>query len=278
LGISETFVLAMGKGFRMKRIFSKNGRAFTLRFLVIFLAAAAYPVGAQTVKWTQAPDPNGWDVNMTRVAGQPRILADDFLCTATGPITDLHIWTSFAGGGGNPVNSPYLFNLSIWSDVAASGSVPSHPGQQLWSVSGVEPTSFSSIDPAGAEGWYDPYSKTWVKPDHNNYFLYNFLLSNPYIQMQGTIYWLAVQAIPLAQGAAIGWKTSLQHWNDDAAYGNIDGSDIFWAENELLDPTSGQSLDLAFEVTTSASVPDVSSTVWLLSVALTGLFLLKRRY
>src|SRR3990170_7895753 len=44
-------------------------------------------------KWVQLPDlqPTGVDVKAT----YPKVLADDFLCTSTGPITDIHIWGSW---------------------------------------------------------------------------------------------------------------------------------------------------------------------------------------
>ena len=44
-------------------------------------------------KWLQVPDttPNGLDVKAT----DPKQLADDFRCTATGPITQVRIWASW---------------------------------------------------------------------------------------------------------------------------------------------------------------------------------------
>ena len=63
-------------------------------------------------KWVQGPDltPNGMDVK----ASWPKILADDFLCTKTGPITNIHIWASWL------YDQPDLmatFQLGLWSDV-----------------------------------------------------------------------------------------------------------------------------------------------------------------
>jgi len=62
---------------------------------------------ADPAKWVQLPDlsPTGIDVYATN----PKVLADDFLCTQTGLITDIHIWGSWLGDylpteptGGNP--------------------------------------------------------------------------------------------------------------------------------------------------------------------------------
>jgi hypothetical protein len=84
------------------------------------------------VKFIQRPKvPGGLDVN----ASQNLVLADDFICTNTGPVTDIHLWGSWLQDGVDPTA---MFTLSIWSDVpkqtnAAGGVTPSHPGIVLWS-------------------------------------------------------------------------------------------------------------------------------------------------
>src|ERR1035441_5003251 len=69
--------------------------------------------------------------------GQGLILADDFSCSQTGPITDIHIWASWLGDAATAVIPDIPITLGIWSDVAATTNadglpVPSHPGQPLW--------------------------------------------------------------------------------------------------------------------------------------------------
>jgi hypothetical protein len=63
------------------------------------------------------------------------------------------------------------------------------------------------------------------------------------------VYWLDLQAEVLDPVAQFGWKSSLDHWNDDAVWGN--GLEPYagpW--NELRYPPmhqlAGQSIDLAF--------------------------------
>src|SRR5262245_49515491 len=41
--------------------------------------------------YPQLPDPNGIDIK----ASYPKILADDWRCTETGPVSDIHIWGSW---------------------------------------------------------------------------------------------------------------------------------------------------------------------------------------
>jgi hypothetical protein len=65
------------------------------------------------------------------------------------------------------------------------------------------------------------------------------------------VYWLDVSAEPLDPAARFGWKTSFQHWNDDAVWGF--GPEPYpgpW--NELRYPLGhqqqGESIDLAFRL------------------------------
>src|SRR5690349_15089568 len=62
----------------------------------------ADPADLVRAKWIQLPDlnPTGLDVLDTlqangAAAPQWKILADDFLCTQSGPIRDIHIWGSW---------------------------------------------------------------------------------------------------------------------------------------------------------------------------------------
>jgi len=219
-------------------------------------------------KWTQEPDldPTGIDVCATH----PYILADDFLCTVTGPITDIHVWGSWLGdilpGEGGSVGNPnnVTFILSIHDDVPAGPTTPSHPGKVLWWRT-FHPGQFMVHQHAAnlREGWmyppsdYDPFgdSVCWQ---------YDFFIDEePFIQ-NGTqenpkVYWLDVQAMPQGQTAKFGWKTSKFHWNDDAAWGQ--GAEPYagpWTElryppNHEFYP---QSIDLAFAITGAVAETD----------------------
>jgi hypothetical protein len=235
----------------------------------------AYNVGglaqsSEQVKWLQSPDTTGWDVNMTT----PRLLADDFKCTLTGPITDIHLWTSTHTSPSSIIGN-YTFNLSFWSDVPATPDPNSYsqPGQQLWSIS-LKPSATALIE-TPPEGWYDPASQVIIANDHVNMVRYDFLIPTPsaFTQQEGTIYWLGVQAIPDPTGdePLVGWKSSVDHWNDDAVYMSVTGG---W--QELRDPRSEASMDLAFALTTSSSVPDGGTSILLLGLGLVGLWGAKR--
>ena len=186
------------------------------------------------------------------------VLADDFRCTRTGPITDIHIWGSWKGdllpsdeldpASGTPLNpDPGLvaFTLGIWSDIPvdANGNPFSKPGQLLWT--GIfQPGDFSVRSAGtGPEDWYEPGDQVRDNDNHLEAYQYNFLIDEPqaFVQ-QGTpnapiVYWLSVDARPLgapvplqtngigpafveAVPPVFGWKTTYppNNWNDDATY------------------------------------------------------------
>ncbi len=218
-------------------------------------------------KWEQPPDltPNGIDVHATAdmyAQDPPHILADDFLCTTTGYITDIHIWGSWLSDMFPYGNSPEQceFTLSIHADIPAVGQEYSRPGDVLWYKT-LQTTDIEWFNDV-IEDWYDPYTGQWLDNDHYVCIKYNFYLNEAdYFMQTGTpeepvVYWLDVQAKPLdpaMEDARFGWKTSYEHWNDDAVWG-IGNEPFAGPWNELIYPTGheyeGQSIDLAFAITT----------------------------
>ncbi len=223
----------------------------------------------------QLPNPDGWDVDVTTDT-----VYDDFLCTETGPINDLHFWTSWRNDD---------IGTITWIDVSLHGDVPagadpdplipySHPDTLMYG-SNPAPLWFKRFLPHefveipygnGAQGWLAPSftEPQYTLPDHNQYFQVNIpFIENPFVQQEGTIYWLGIHIGVQEVGTEIGWKTSLDNWNDDAAY-------YYGGWKELVDnhPTSatfGQSLDMAFVIT-----PEPASLALL---TLGGLALIRRR-
>lgn len=227
-------------------------------------------------KWVQPPDlsPLGLDINATfnpspanQLAFPGRIVADDFLCALTGPITDIHIWGSWLMDR-LPV-APVPFHLSIHSDIPAGvGGIPwSRPGPELWSVD-LLPTA-SRLFAHGQEQFYDP--QLGLVGSDTEVWQYNFEFEPgaAFVQQAGNTYWLDVQAL-LAPGldddAVFGWKTrdpGTGQFNDDAAW-NLTAD--FGGPLQLLDwaelrypqghPLFGHSIDMAFVLTTTSDIPE----------------------
>jgi hypothetical protein len=221
----------------------------------------------------QLPDPNGIDVRFFA----PKVLADDFICSQTGPITDVHFWWSMHrdGQGGpipvDPTIDPATLGIllgpmhvSIRDDVPAaidaSGLlIPSHPGPLLWARDFVPPEMKSRFWGTGVQSWYDPNTQQFLPDDHH--FIWQTNITNipdPFIQKNGHTYWLDLSA--LQPQVPVGWKTSRDTYadpihphDDDAVWADFGGAGLNW--NELRDPRTGfqTSLNLAFVITPEPS-------------------------
>jgi hypothetical protein len=255
------------------------------------------PADVAKAKWIQLPDlsPNGLDVldtiqPISPVPSMWKTLADDFLCTQSGPITDAHIWGSWlsdvlpTNAAGLPDPGAIEFKISFWSDQPAGGPLApySHPDQLLWTGL-FQPGQFT-VNPnvlSAQEQFFDPNIGQIIGTDTQVY-QYNFpnlvdSLGQNFVQTQGTIYWFEVQADVLSipgTDATFGWKTRefQQHFNDDAVFADTNGfggpNVSFWREliYPVGHPLAGASMDLSFVLT----VPE-PSTVGMSGIGLVAL-------
>lgn len=241
----------------------KTGVILTAALLAMCaVSAQAHWDESMPAKWVQMPDlaPTGMDVNCTFQDPYAYILADDFLCTETGAITDIHIWGSWWHDilpYDHPAN--VAFTLSIHEDIPAYESPTGYsmPGELLW-VMNFEPGAFAVQSWAEnlEEGWYDP-GQNYDPMGDSVCWQYNFSIDEAEAFVQdGTeenpkVYWLDVQAVPLTFGSFFGWKTSLDHWNDDAVSG-IGAEPNIPVWDELVYPPDHpmypESIDLAFVI------------------------------
>jgi len=230
--------------------------------LVLAVAAHAHWDESMPAKWVQLPDldSTGMDVNCTFQDPYAYILADDFLCTETSLVDEIHIWGSWWHDvlpDGDP--TAVAFSLSIHEDIPADHSPTGYsmPGELLW-VMDFQPGAFTVQRWAEnlEEGWYDP-GQSYDPMGDSVCWQYNFTINEADAFLQeGTpevpkIYWLDVQAYPLEFGAFFGWKTSIDHWNDDAVAGIGQEPDIpHWDELRYPDghPWYPESIDLAFVI------------------------------
>ncbi len=291
-------------------------RNFSLAIACALLAMAAIPASADwntgdpfKMHQPQLPDlsPDGMDVLASLAyqgvgPGSPAVkfLADDFQCTATGPVTGVHIWGSWLQDVMPPDPMHGTFILAIYSDIPAGTVAPwSMPGELLWQQQ-FRPGDYSArLYDNASEQFFDPNINQIIGTD-TQVWQYNFYIDEALalIQEEGNIYWLAVANVDPNNDGVIntqdlldaqagnnrfGWKTSMDHFNDDAAFidvGNVFGLPVDliplpetmpgiseW--EELRRPLSGESLDLAFVIT-----PEPAS----LALLILGGALLRRRY
>ena len=239
--------------------------------------------------WPQMPDlETGLDV----LATVPKVLADDFLCTQTGPITSIHVWGSWLNDEfpidpdetQNPGN--VTFRLSLHKNIPApSPDEFSRPGEEIWHGY-FSPGSFKWRVWAEnlREGFFDPNIPPGQDPiiGHDSMVIqYNFHIpytSEPPMQEEGNIYWLDLMAIPPVDQPAMtlfGWKSSLDAFEDDAVYGHVRADGTLLNDWQPLiypvgHPLEGKSLDLAFVI-----VPEPATMSVLLAGSL--MVLLRRR-
>jgi len=208
------------------------------------------PGDPHKMHFPQLPDPQGWDVAFVDLFAPSKLeLADDFRCRGGGPIEDIHFWISFQGEdwSGNPQDVGPI-GVGIWSNTPAGPGGPnfSMPNELLWNHV-FEPGEFGfRLYGEGPQGFYNPETGQHVWPDHNVFYQINITrIPDPFVQRQGQIYWLSL-TVDMDLGMP-GWKTSLEHWEDDAVWRPRDAAGVGW--QPLTDPFTGQTLDLAFVIT-----------------------------
>jgi hypothetical protein len=226
------------------------------------------------VKSQQKADlgPYGLDVDATQEAPKTwaaEVLADDFQCKVTGPVTQIEVWGSYyldTPPQGGPTN--LAFTLCIHADDPAAGGSLGMPGKVLWTRS-FRKGQFK-VQETGSErqGYSSPASQSITLNNHNLAFKYTFSIdpSQAFVQTgtsdRPAVYWLSVQAnVPQPPGspARFGWKTSASTWNSDAvwAQGKAPYSGKWQKLNYPgLHPRAGQRTALAFAITTSSLSTD----------------------
>ncbi|MEW5993783.1 MAG: hypothetical protein AB1744_05225 [Candidatus Zixiibacteriota bacterium] len=209
--------------------------AFVVSGAVTPAEADWWPGDDHKMHFPQTPKPGGWDVEFAMSS-----LGDDWMCSETGPVWDIHFWISWMGDNVQPIEA---IKITIWSNNPEGPYGYSEPLEPLWGRTFVA-GEFTIVEwEPDLQGWYDPSSGEWGLEDHVRRFQINIEhISDPFIQEEGTIYWLVIDfgALPF-----VGWKETDQHWNDDA---------VFWRQDmqmwqELRDPIEQTSIDLAFVIT-----------------------------
>ncbi len=235
---------------------------FAIFILISFSLFADWDPG-DPAKWVQMPDPTGYDVNFTNYSAPiDTLLADDWECSVTNYVDSIHIWISFREDNVPDDPTGYFgieyVHLSIHTDIPAGVQGPfSLPGELLWQKDIYPPNFTVRWYDIGEQGWYDPFQLPHliIEGDHFNYFQINICAGPDAFLQEGTpeipiIYWLdagiKIKDEYQEMNVEIGWKTSLDHWNDDAVYWDFVLPGWFPLPDPGLHPPYENQLDLAF--------------------------------
>ena len=168
---------------------------------LVFVAGTALadwqPGNPHKMTLPQLPDPFGWDVHFEHY-----YVADDFECSESGPLRDIHFWISWQADDIGDVTDWYIY---IYGD--DSGLQPDLFAQ-YWMLS--QPYDYEVV-PAGTgfQGWLDPNSPPGIPNDHTQYFQVNITnIQQPFIQTQGEVYWLLIRTPFVIGDQNVGWKTT----------------------------------------------------------------------
>ena len=206
------------------------------------LCSAAY-AGGNVVKYEQPVDQGGYIFNSMNVDGLYNV-ADDFVCNATGPITDVHWWGGYFWYEG-PKNIQG-FNIRFYLNDGKNGY--GKPGSLV----------YDTVYGGNA-------NETWTGGNGGDGFkIWKYGLNiEPFYQRKGETYWLSISVVPGWDPWALG-----EYWGvRNAAYvtGNSMNQAGYGDHQGMWAGGGATGYDMAFQLTT---VPEPAAVT-----ALAGLLL-----
>jgi hypothetical protein len=193
-----------------------------------------------------------------------RLVADDWRCETSTPVTAAVWWGSYIGysyeacqaPAADPRLKPSYFLLRIWDDVAADDPCNtyeySHPNDTKWEYKAYD---YDEVlvgydkHPEGAPN--EPVFRYSVKLPSEDWF---------FQEARDTVYWFSVTAIYDCMSPLLpwGWTNHEHFFNDDAVAGTFDGG---WFWDNLSDQT-GAGQDMSFVLFTDPSSGPYVGTCW----------------
>jgi hypothetical protein len=213
-----------------------------------------------------------------------RIVADDFLCSETGYITDIEFW-----GFCPEIENLDQFSITFWSDAVSPTSGRHHPDELMQDI---------IVDAADASGigWKTIDAGEIVSMgERTSLFKINLPKGDWFTQQQGDTYWIGIQAL-LFGGSRFSWCCRAFDTGtipEDAVEGASmypdpgDWLHLAWADTQLglgvedevslteLGYTLLQSADMSFKLT-GTLIPE-PATCALVVIGATVLAALRRR-
>lgn len=230
-------------------------------------------LGASSIayKWQQKPDLGGTGLDVDATADSPetwpaQILADDFECKLSGPVTHIEIWGSFyqdAPPAGDPNNLE--FTLSIHANALPFDRFGANtPGKVLWTRNFKKGQFTVQPVVSDRQGYFSPCNDRYAKSNHKQAWKYAFTIERRQAFAQtGTsekpvVYWLSVQG-RVSNAARFGWKTAASPWGEDAMWAQAEKpSSANWRMLDYPNDPAGvrRNTALAFTILTSDESTD----------------------
>jgi len=221
------------------------------------------------LKWQQEPDLSANGLGVDATVDTPKtwsaqILADDYKCTLSGPVTQIEVWGCYYLDAlpGNDANN-VQFTLAIREDLPFNRLGYSMPGQILWTRTFKKGQFTVQQSTSQRQSFSSPCNGEYITNSQKRTFKYTFTIdrSQAFVQTgtfeKPVVYWLSVQAQVAQSGgstARFGWKTSTSFWNDDAVW--VQAQEPYSATWQKLNypafhPRANQHTALAFTIITS---------------------------
>jgi hypothetical protein len=231
------------------------------------------------LKWSQPPIERdltsrlpiycGWDepafANKPFLwTGTYKLVADDFRCVGSMPVTSVHWWGSYDGWQNDdpPQSQPESWQIAFWSNVPADTRYPfSRPGKVLWVVNATP--SRVEEEKVGVDEFPQKPSETTfqylLKLQQHEYFWQDRYLSDT----TENVFWISITAVYTSYPEPRnpwGWKTRPEPWMDAAVKAEFRNDTLRMGFE--LDPATAQPItdslvcerldkyDMAFELDT----------------------------
>jgi hypothetical protein len=194
-----------------------------------------------------------------------QVVADDFRCLGTIPITSVHWWGSYLGWEAlePPGPEPISWRIGFWSNVAdpnpGDPGTFSYPNELLWHIevpSGRVQEGAAGVDLHPSSQYEDTCFRYYVDLEPQEYF------RQSEFETQDDVFWVSIAAsYPVGAGILHpwGWKTRPWSWMDDAVTFpvNVQPEPGLILEpaaiNPLADPCTGESVDVSFALDTDSN-------------------------
>jgi len=216
---------------------------------IALLRGLALPFDEHKMHYPQLPNVQegiGFGVRASvNAIGAPCYLADDWQCTESGAVTNLHFWGSWLDGAAVQIDT---FEVAI-AEKSGWGGIGAILWHRFFPISEVTVTG--PLPSAGTLGWYAPPTVFSALHHNGGYWEYEIDdIADPFEQTEGEEYWLIISAHLILNPnwtVAWGWQnTEVEHFGSPAMFSpQLDGG---W---ELIPapPGFGEPVNLAFVIT-----------------------------